>query len=197
MDFRQKDSRYEKPEIKAVVKVELSYFLKRAKISFLFTSSKCMRLWQHPCLKPPTVTEALWPSRTTALCWLRGWNQPCGGSVAVCMCVCVCVCLCVCVCEDVQMWVIIVIWADCRSHALLLSLHTHYICGHTTLLQCLITETTARDFNVTSATAAPRTYVCLSVFVIMHHFERVQPHWWLRACRQRSGSWLGTHMMRD
>ena len=124
----------------------------------------------------------------SALRWLSG---------CVHVCVCVCVCLCVCVCEDVQMWVIIVIWADCRSHALLLSLHTHYICGHTTLLQCLITETTARDFNVTSATAAPRTYVCLSVFVIMHHFERVQPHWWLRACRQRSGSWLGTHMMRD
>ena len=118
-------------------------------------------------------------------------------SPAVAQWLCACVCVCVCVCEDVQMWVIIVIWADCRSHALLLSLHTHYICGHTTLLQCLITETTARDFNVTSATAAPRTYVCLSVFVIMHHFERVQPHWWLRACRQRSGSWLGTHMMRD
>lgn len=69
------------------------------------------------------TTHRPWSSVTQSdslLWWLPGWNQSYCGSLAACPCV------------HVRVWMrlIIVIWTDCGLHALLLSLHTHYIRGH-------------------------------------------------------------------
>ena len=121
----------------------------------VLTSLKRMKVWQHLCLKPPTIAEAPWPSQTLLFVDYEGEISP---AVARWLCVC----------EHAGLWLIIVIWTDCRLHALLLSLHTHYIWGHAA---CCIAaapnwwDLAARDLNIASPTIAPGACVFASVIV--------------------------------
>lgn len=135
----QQICRYKEVEITAIVKVEW----------------KCMKVWQHLCFKPPTMTEALWPSQTLFVDY--------GGEISPAVAHWVRV--------YVQMWLIIVIWTDCSLHALLLSLHTHYIWGHAA---CYVAaapncwDLAARHLNIASATAALGMCVCAVLLFFSH-----------------------------
>lgn len=132
------------------------------------------------------TTHKHWSSVTqsdTVLYWFQGWNQPCGGSVSVC------------VCQHVWMWLIIIIWTDCRLHALLLSLHTHYIWGHAACYNAAATnrwDLIARDLNIASPTTAldvwASVFVCVSTvmgFHIMGTFHYTDDQ---ELCQQWSGN---------
>lgn len=82
-----------------------------------------LKVCQHRRSKPPTNAEARWPSQTHFFDEYQGEISRATVHWA-------CLRVCVCVFDYVWMWLIIIIWTDCRLHALLLPLHTHYFWGH-------------------------------------------------------------------